>query len=434
MGTLLRRFWLPAFLSDELKEPDSTPLRLRILGEDLVAFRDTKGRVGIVDAYCAHKRAPLFFGRNEECGLRCVYHGWKFDIEGNCMELPNADNPAALSRIKIKSYPVKEAGGIAWIYMGPRDRIPSIPLMEWMMVPKGHFHVARWLQRTNWVQGVEGELDSSHISFLHKSSEPAQFGSPSKYKQDGAPRMAFKEADYGFAYGARRNYQNSFYWRVTQWLYPMYSCIPQSPEGSYAGYHGRAWVPIDDYHTTTFSYAYRIDRPYTETEIKQIESGPAFPPLSQKGRFSLSDGYVVDTFLPVANKENDYLVDRNMQKTVNYTGMFGANTQDRALQEGMPGLAGSALGIVDRSKEHLVASDIPAVTARRLLIKMARNLQEGIEPYAASNGDVYSVRPLSVLTTISDLEALLHAHSEDCFAPSTSGSRLSASPALPGDP
>lgn len=172
MGQLFRRFWLPALLSLELPTPDCEPRRLRILGEDLVAFKDSEGRIGIVDAYCPHKLAPLYFGRNEESGLRCVYHGWKFGTDGKCLEIPNVPSTFNVEALKqkaaITAYPVREAGGMIWVYMGPKDKLPELPAFEWLGVPSTQNHVSRWLQRTNWAQGMEGEIDSSHVSWLHR--------------------------------------------------------------------------------------------------------------------------------------------------------------------------------------------------------------------------------------------------------------------------
>jgi phthalate 4,5-dioxygenase oxygenase subunit len=420
MGELFRRFWLPALLTEEIAAPDSTPVRLRILGEDLVAFRDTAGRVGIVQAYCPHKLAPLFLGRNEECGLRCVYHGWKFDVDGKVIDVPNIAGEKEIASVKGKvtltAYPTHEGGGMVWVYMGPRERQPEFPHFEWTAVPKGHVHASRWLQRSNWAQGMEGEIDSSHVSFLHRYFTLPE-GMPRRVLMtgDGQPVVTLKETDYGFLYGSRRIYEDRYYWRITQWLFPMYSCIPANPDEVFVG-SGRAWVPVDDYNTISFDYAYRIDRPYTASEIAQIEKGQAFPPRRQKAVVELAGGSVIDTFVPTANKGNDYLIDRDAQRTLNYTGIWGVNEQDRGLQEYMPGVAGAPPGIVDRSREHLVSSDVPAVTARRRLIKMATDLQNGIEPYPVRHPEIYGVRAISKTSPIADLDGFLLQHGTEGHA------------------
>lgn len=411
MGNLFRRFWLPALLVEELPAPDGPPVRIRILGEDLIAFRDTTGHVGILGAYCTHKMAPLFFGRNEDCGLRCVYHGWKFNVLGECVDIPNIvppDNFAALKqKAAIKSYPVQEAGGIAWVYMGPKEVMPELPAMEWLTLPPSYVKTDRWLHRSNWLQAAEGEVDTSHISFLHSM---LQFGddAPDRLRlaQDGAPQITLKETDYGFIYGSRRNFNGQYYWRVTQWMLPMWSAIPGSLDDFVGA--GRAWVPIDDYHTTAFSYQYRIDRPFTRRELDAIAAGGGFPPRGKWGSTRLPHGYVIDTFLPDANIGNDYMIDRSVQRTDSYTGIWGINEQDRALQESMPSIEGH-LGVVDRSGEHLVKSDLPVLTARRMLTKLARDLANGTQPRAA-NREACGVRAISMVSPIADFDEFMQVH------------------------
>jgi phenylpropionate dioxygenase-like ring-hydroxylating dioxygenase large terminal subunit len=414
MGELFRRFWLPALLTRELTV-DGTPVRLRILGEDLVAFRDSNGRVGIVGAHCPHKGAPLFFGRNEECGLRCVYHGWKFDVDGQCVDLPNVPDARDNARLKqsmaIAAYPTREAGTVIWIYMGAADRIPAFPALEWTETPDSHVYVSRWLQRSNWAQGMEGEIDSSHISYLHRTNDAPNPRLTTGLMEDRSPILTLRDTDCGFVYGSRRNYSGQFYWRVTQWLAPMYSCIPGAPNGPFRG-SGRAWVPIDDYNTTTFGFAYHVEHEMTKEEIAELETGWFFPPRIQPGVFELPHGYRIDTFLPTANKDNDYLIDRTMQKTVNFTGIWGVNEQDRALQESTPSVPGG-VGIADRSREHLVSSDLSVVTARRKLIRMALDLQEGKDPYPSSHGEGYAVRAISKFSPIADFDELMREHAAE---------------------
>lgn len=425
MGELFRRFWLPAVLTRELAEPDSEPVRLRILGEDLLAFRDTRGRVGIVRAYCSHRLAPLYFGRNEMCGLRCPYHGWKFDVDGNCVETPNvpADSRDIRKSVGIPAYATHETGGVVWVYMGPREKMPPFPALEYAHVPPGHAYAARWLQRTNWSQGLEGEIDSSHISWLHKDFDPrssAKGAGPQLADEDGAPLIELRETPYGFTYGARRDTAQGYFWRMTQWLAPMFSLIPHEP-GEFVSCGGRAWVPIDDNHTTVFTFGYRIDRPLNDEELARYESGALFPPRMDAGPFQLPDGYVVDTFLPVANKENDYLLDRQMQRTVNYSGIWGVHDQDRALAESSMSLGGGDPGIVDRSQEHLVASDRAVVTARRRIVRMAEDLANGTEPQMASQPELFRVRAISKICTVEHFDRFLETFGAEAGMPDMSG-------------
>src|SRR6202049_2746178 len=169
-GELMRRYWQPALLAEELPERDGPQIRVRLLGEDLIAFRSTDGTVGLVDAFCPHRRAPLFFARNEECGLRCVYHGWKFDRTGTCVDMPS--EPAGttlLSKVKLLAYPTLAKGGVVWTYMGPEEMIPPEPDYEWTRAPATHRFVSKTFENCNWLQALEGGLDTSHSSFAHNN-------------------------------------------------------------------------------------------------------------------------------------------------------------------------------------------------------------------------------------------------------------------------
>lgn len=409
MGELFRRFWLPALVTKEMPDRNGPPVRIRILGEDLLAFRDSEGKVGIIGAHCPHRRAPLFFGRNEESGIRCAYHGWKFDVNGTCVDMPN-EPPARQfkQRITQLAYPTREQGGVIWVFMGPAAVMPEqLPQFEWVLAPEGHQFVERWLQRSNWCQGMEGEIDTSHISFLHSMKEVynpdalvAQ--SPSvleKAALDGAPKLSLLEMPYGFSYGSRRGYLDHYYWRVTRWLFPMYSLIPGTAHGG----AGRCWVPIDDEHTHTFHYQCRDDRPFSEAEIAQFYQGGGFPPRMERRPYVLKDGGIIDTNVPSANIDNDYLIDRGMQRDVNFTGIWGVNEQDRSLQEGMR-------PVVDRSKEHLGTADIAILSARRLLLNMAKKLVQGVEPTAPHDARSYNLRPLEVFDPQDDFRSILEKY------------------------
>lgn len=425
MGEAMRRFWLPALLSSEIAEPDGAPVRLRIMHEDLVAFRDTSGAVGVVAAYCSHRLAPLFFGRNEECGLRCPYHGWKFDVNGQCVDMPNVakgDSQRVRDRAAIKAYPTHEAGGAVWVYMGPKELQPEFPHFEFTQLPANQVYAMRWLQRTNYMQGVEGEIDTAHISFLHKhfdqETNPIK-GGGSELAADGAPEITLRETEYGFTYGARRRLGDDYFWRVTQWMAPMYSLIPRLP-GDFTAGGGRAWVPIDDNNVTTFHFYYKVDGPVDAEELVFMESGVAFPPRLTRGKFELPSGAVIDTFLAVANKENDYLIDREHQRNVNFSGIWGANEQDRALQESMLSADENSPGIVDRSKEHLVGSDLAVVTARRRLIELAQAIQAGQPPTMAVGGEAFGVRAISKICELEEFDAFLERYGAETKSPSPS--------------
>ncbi len=197
MGDLFRQYWLPAIRSDELAAPDCPPLRVKLLGEELIGFRTTSGKVGLVQNACPHRGASLFFGRNEECGLRCVYHGWKFDVHGNCVDIPSEPQDSTFKdKVKIKAYPTAEYGGCIWVYMGPPDRQPALPRLEWARVPASQRVLSRWIQECNYMQAVEGEIDSAHVSWLHAPLQVADSPFRGRFNdsiiRDGAPKLTVK--------------------------------------------------------------------------------------------------------------------------------------------------------------------------------------------------------------------------------------------------
>jgi phenylpropionate dioxygenase-like ring-hydroxylating dioxygenase large terminal subunit len=402
MGDLFRRFWLPISLPEQLPEPDCDPVRLRILGEDLVAFRDSNGGIGLVDAYCPHRRAPLYFGRNEECGLRCVYHGWKFDTSGACVDMPSEPAESNFKdRIQVRAYPVRELADTIWAYLGPPETMPELPLMEWCVVPPSHRKVGMWIVESNWLQVLEGNVDTSHVSFLHSATD----GIPGVREEgvtDKAPRLMVMENEIGFAYGGRRaSRDDQYYWRVTQFLMPMYTLIP-----------GPGWpracvgvVPIDDQHCLRFQVSYNPEAP--------LNREPPFTPRAL-GVFDFPGNLSIDTWLPSENRGNLYSLSRTMQRTVNYSGIQGIETQDRAMTEGMG-------YVCDRTQEHLGTSDLAVIAARRLLERQATLLQKGTAPLAAALPDRFGVRPLDVVAPYATLAELLGAHAEELRMPVASG-------------
>jgi phthalate 4,5-dioxygenase oxygenase subunit len=391
MGKLLRRFWLPALLEEELAKPDGAPVRLRLLGENLIAFRDSDNRIGIVDAYCAHRRAGLFFGRNEKSGIRCVYHGWKYDVDGKCVDIPSepTDN-GYKQRVKIKAYQSAVRGGVVWVYMGERETTPELPDFEWSRLPPMQRTVTKRMQRTSWTQAVEGGFDSSHVSFLHGHTKKVATGfnfqdSDEVWKyleMDQHPVFSVKESDYGLLIRARRNAEPGFYyWRVTQFLLPFYTLTPPTvdPHDSEgAAYYGHAWVPIDDENCWTWSFHANPKEEFTEGQREYFGG---------RGGFW---GPVDEHYQPVLNMENDYGIDREKQRTESFTGIDGIQNQDAAVQESMG-------AIVDRTQEMLGHSDLAIVRFRRTLLRLAREMEQGRAPTAAQGGALYNVRPVTVL-------------------------------------
>ena len=358
MGDLFRRYWIPALHAWELPEPDCPPLRVKLLGERLIAFRDTRGRIGLIDELCAHRGVSLWFARNEECGLRCPYHGWKYDVTGQCVDLPSEGEEGRMQkRIKLKAYPCIEAGGLIWTYMGPADPVPSAPQLEWVKVPAERRFVSKRLQESNYLQALEGGIDSSHVSFLHSGAlkrDPLFVGSKgNEYNdQDRMPQFDVVEYEGGLLIGARRNADNdSYYWRITPWIMPWYTIIPPRA-GHPLGAH--AWVPIDDEHCWAWSINYHPRRALTEAELTAMKNGAG-----------IHVKYVPGTFIPAANKTNDYLIDRAAQKSgVHYSGIEGIGMQDASLQESMG-------RVQDRSRENLCPTDLGIVRARRMLLQSA---------------------------------------------------------------
>jgi phenylpropionate dioxygenase-like ring-hydroxylating dioxygenase large terminal subunit len=276
MGELFRRFWLPAFIPSELAEPDGEPIAFRLLGEDLVAFRDTEGRIGVLDAYCPHRRAPLHFGRNEQCGLRCVYHGWKFDVDGKCVEMPNERPKTDFKhKVRMKAYYAEEWGGYIWLYMGPSDRKPPLPQFEWATLPPEQRWQQKWHYHANYMQGLEGELDTCHTSFLHRVDDvstlsPGLAESTANWGKDGMPRLDVRDTEYGYFYGSQRDMGDGlFNWRLTQWVLPSNSIIPHAkfPISS------RAYIPIDDENTFVFGTSFNPEAPMTAADREYLETG-----------------------------------------------------------------------------------------------------------------------------------------------------------------
>jgi phthalate 4,5-dioxygenase len=367
MGQLLRRYWVPVLHSSELAEPDCPPVRAKLFCERLVAFRDSEGRVGLMDEFCAHRGVSLWFGRNENSGLRCPYHGWKYDVTGQCIEVPSEPVESGYcKKIKLTAYPCVEKGGIVWTYMGPPEDRPPFPAFEWLDLPASHRYIAKRWQECNWLQAMEGGIDSSHISWLHSGelhTDPLHRNTKGAvYQGDKTPKFEVVESAGGLLIGARRNAEEGhYYWRVTQWIMPWYTMIP--PYGQNA-LNGHAWVPMDDENCITWSFTYHPTRPLSEHELSTMKRGGG-----------MHVELVPGTFRPVINKDNDYMIDRAAQKRGRYySGVKGIAMQDASLQESMG-------PIVDRTKENLVSTDNAIIMARTVLRRSALALaSKGIAP------------------------------------------------------
>ena len=391
MGQYFRRFWQPVALVEELPEPDGAPLRVNIMGEQLVAFRDTEGRIGLLDGRCPHRGAEMFFGRNEECGLRCVYHGWKFDVTGKAMDLPNIP-PGARHHdtVAIKSYPTREQGDMVWAYLGPSaeflpdGKLPEPPQLEFTQVEAGHRYVTKQYVDCNWAQIMEGDLDTSHFSFLHMpapsvaSNEnpdaPADARRLRWIRNDPMPHFSILEHDLGFVIGGMRaGDAGENYWRITQFTLPSHGTGPSTFPGE--TYFGFTMVPITDQSCWMYCYGWNPERAIEGEERAKLEQG---------------HGIIATTgadYVPVRNRTNDYMIDREAQRNVSYTGVKGLAEQDLMIQE-------SQGRIVDRSREVLTATDAAVVRFRLTLLEGAKSLAvSGKEPAAPWQAEAYRVRP-----------------------------------------
>jgi len=378
MGNALRRYWVPALLSRELPQPDCPPVRVKLLGEALVAFRDTEGRIGLLDEYCPHRRASLYFGRNEACGLRCVYHGWKFDVSGACIEMMNEPEENDFKhKVRMTAYPTCELGGLVWAYLGPAEKMPPLPKFAWTQAPDTHRHVTKVIQECNWLQGLEGGIDTSHAPIMHRllteSSGRGGFKPSNPFVRGKPPKLVVDITDYGFQYaGIRPLGETEQHVRTYQFILPFHQIRPSKSETGLTLDAGHCWVPMDDENTVVYNWSYCPEGPLSEAD--RTERGLGNGPLH------------VDpvTFRSRANRGNDYLLDRLMQKQENYTGIDGINVQDRAIQESMG-------RIVDRSKEHLGPADKAIIQARKLLRQVVDAEKAGGAP-AGLGASYYTLR------------------------------------------
>ena len=367
MGETMRRYWIPALLSAEVPEPDGAPVRVKLLGEELIAFRDTSGRIGLLDEYCPHRRASLFFGRNEACGLRCVYHGWKFDAEGHCLDMMNEPDELQFKhKIHTIAYPTVELGGIVWAYLGPGDRQPPRPEFAWTRAPETQRHASKVIQESNWLQGLEGGIDTSHAPILHRlltdTSGRGGVKPSNPFVRGKAPRLVVDLTDYGYQYaGIRPLDETSVHIRTYHFILPFHQIRPSVSDSGDFLVAGHIWVPMDDDQTMVYNWIWNPARPLTKEDRRERRLGNGPLDVDQT------------TFRSHRNRHNNYLLDRRVQKTESFTGIDGINTQDRAIQESMG-------ATVDRSREHLGPADKAIIQARRLLLEAVKAVADGETP------------------------------------------------------
>jgi phthalate 4,5-dioxygenase len=378
MGNLMRQYWVPAALSSELPEADGAPLRVRLLGEDLIAFRASSGSVGVIQNACPHRGASLFYGRNEDEGLRCVYHGWKFDVTGRCVDMPSEPPESNFcQKVRATAYPCVERAGLVWAYLGSRKTPPPMPDLEPLVGTGSSIQI--YQRECNWVQALEGDIDTGHTVFLHlggvdKSEVPP--GTWASYSlAERAPRYEVTDTDFGVMYGAYRPAEaDSNYWRIANFLFPFYAMVPTGVLGLEV--RVRAWVPMDDGHTLAITVS-KGQQPQGRSAGRQTVGPPETVP-------NTTDWY--GRFRCVADASNDYLIDRKAQKSVSYTGIGSIFLQDQAVTESMG-------HIYERSQEHLGTSDLMVIRTRKRLIDAAKALRDrGEVPPGVDNPAVYRVR------------------------------------------
>jgi phthalate 4,5-dioxygenase oxygenase subunit len=379
VGELMRQYWIPAALSTEFVA-DGDPVRLLLLGEQLIGFRDSTGQVGIMDHRCPHRCASLFFGRNEEGGIRCVYHGWKFDVNGNCVDMANVPPHQDFKhKVHAKSYRTQERAGLIWVFMGDQAKVPALPGLEALGLDGDDLQVSLFQRECNWLQALEGDIDTSHVEFLHGGTRTVEDYAPDDPRRFGAihrdPEYAVTETEWGVMYGAHRPAEpGDVYWRVAHFLFPFWTMTPAGKFDTYV--HARAWVPMDDRHTMAVGIRKKGSR---LEDLESVGKGlvvgnePKLPNTTDWfGRWRLA-----------GNARNDYFIDRAAQKADIYSGITGVTLQDQAMTESMG-------AIVDRTFEHLAPSDrMIAATRRRILLAAQAQQRDGSRPPASDRPEAF---------------------------------------------
>ncbi len=392
MGALMRLHWIPFLRSSDVVA-DGQPHRVRLLCEDLVAFRDSHGAVGLVNHACPHRAAPMVFARNEDGGLRCTYHGWKFGVDGKCQDMAaEAPNSPLCKTVKIQAYPVQERNGILWAYMGPDAEPPPLPDLEWNQVPAEQIHVSLRIQECNWLQALEGEIDSAHAAVLHGRVDKDSTINQWRQAQDLVPTFECVQHGSGVQIAARRKAgADSDYVRVNQFLLPFYTLVP--PQTQYPELSGHAWVPVDDETTLALMFTYHPAQPLPEKSIKMFKEGHRGWDSGHPATTSFETRPVTTPF-PMFwskyNRGNAYQFDYASQVSQRNSGMPGLWAQDAAAQSGVS-------TIVDRSQEKLGTTDLGIVRTRRLLLDAARKLEtEGTRPASATDPAAMAWRAVSI--------------------------------------
>lgn len=365
MGQLLRRYWIPALISTELERPDGDPVRVRLLGENFVAFRDSAGKIGFLNEPCCHRGASLALGRVEDGGIRCIYHGWKFAVDGTILETPNISDSKVKDKIKAPAYPVREAGGLIWVYLGPKGQQPPVPNFHFMTVPDSHRSINRAIIDCNWVQVMEGGLDSSHVGILHADYNPFKKTASNSFDEllhsddnfdtdDNAPSLEIENTDFGFHYAALRRPngagENILFARIHPFVMPWVTMVPPGFVVFY--------IPLDDEHTAYYLCFFDAKNPVDQRKLREM------------GGFDIPGAWDGDHLNATA--ANRWLQDR-ASLGESFTGLPGLNIEDFSVDISMG-------PIVDRTGEHLVPADVAVIRMRRMLLKAAKENLSGTDP------------------------------------------------------
>ena len=399
MGNMMRHYWLPAAKSSELVA-DAEPMRFRLLGEDLIAFRDTSGRIGVMDHRCPHRCASLFFGRNEEGGIRCVYHGWKFDVDGNCLDMANVPPHQDFKhKVHAKAYKVAERNGLVWVYMGEREVAPPLPLIESTLEPEADLEIDFIQRDCNWLQALEGDIDTSHLGFLHLGAAPKQAYANGNIDQNivanRSPEYIVEETPFGTTYGAYRPSEDGgTYWRFAHFMFPCWTLPPISVFEN--NVLARAWVPLDDHHTMFILVANKNAR--NRRPSQSFTNGKELVGTATKDRYLSRTTDWLGRWNLADNRGNDYHIYREVQRSQSYTGIDGIHLQDQAITESMG-------PITDHTWEHLAPSDLPITRTRRRILAAAQALAEhGAVPPGVDTPEEYRLQRGGSFVASADLD------------------------------
>ncbi|MDB6158071.1 MAG: Rieske (2Fe-2S) domain protein [Gammaproteobacteria bacterium] len=391
MGATMRRYWLPALASSELPEPGGDPVHVELLGEHFVAFRDAEGKVGLLDETCCHRGASLLLGRVEGCGIRCIYHGWKFAVDGKVLDTPNVADEKFKDRIRARAYPVREAGGLVWTYLGPADLQPPLPEWPWMTVEPSHRINAMAMVTCNYVQMMEGLVDSSHLSVLHitplSQAGKSELDFARKTEQmafDAAPRIEAELTDFGFHYVALRDIASAegrrIEARVAAFIPP---CFIANPNGDLFF----AVVPVNDVTTRFYHVWWNPERNIGEEPLRSEQLKFVGLDDDALARHGMTPATADTALRP--SRENRWHQNRQLVRTGHFTGIHSFTQEDVAVT-----VSGGA--IRDRSKEMLSVADLAIGRLYRVLLNTVKRVANG-DPPTAVDANTRAIRGVSAV-------------------------------------